>query len=122
MCQDGGQWRQWANYKKHDASVGYARKAVVDSTKDGGDSLYMPDVDARALERQAILLGVYVRTGRPNQVRKVLEFDSAIGASEGRESRWITVESTSGSWHGRPITEDNYKQRLKMRVKCCDER
>lgn len=46
-----------------------------------------------------------------NGGNKVKSYDHVIGASEGKESRWLKIECSAGVVHGHPITEAEYRMR-----------
>ena len=111
MCEDGTQWKHWASfYAKHVPPAGLDQDQVVARTAPrGSPSYYLPRVDVREIEAETMRLGVYVSSGKPATVYKVHAFAADIGASEGAPSRWVLVESTSGTFHGRPISLRAYR-------------
>lgn len=42
-----------------------------------------------------------------------MKFNDVIGASVGKETKYIRVEESGGTIHGHPITEDEYKKLTK---------
>lgn len=120
MCGDGRQWREPAEYGKHAPRAGLAEANLIAKSATG-PSFYFTGQDAHELESLAIRSGVYVTSRKPATVYKVHEFQAFIGASEGARSRWIFVESTSGTFHGYPISERLYLQLLKRTRECCDD-
>jgi len=63
-------------------------------------SLYYPNNDPKDIEDNVLRNGTYVASPKVNTVYKVGEFPSDIGASNGQPSKWVKVESTSGTYHG----------------------
>lgn len=43
---------------------------------------------------------------------KVKEFENVIGASGGKETRYVRIENSNGTIHGHPITENEYRKLL----------
>jgi hypothetical protein len=123
MCEDGTQWRVHEDYRKHNPPRGLTPAQIVDGTRDGEPALYFRVSDRMPLEEIARAAGVYVACGSitGNKVCKVHEFPDLLGASEGLPSRWLFVESTSGRYHGRPISHRVYLEKLKAERPCCDE-
>jgi hypothetical protein len=119
MCGDGTQWRQRAVYGKHAPRAGLDEAQII--AKSAHRSIYFHGQDAASLEMMTIRSGTYVASAKPATVYKVHEFPSFIGASEGQRSRWIFIESTSGTFHGYPISHRLYLEHLKHRRECCDD-
>ena len=119
MCFDKGEWLRPASYRKHLPRPSDTRAEVVAKSK--RRSLYYPGVDVSSLEEAAAKRGRYLdSTGGPT-IHKVQEMERDIGASEGEPSRWLLVESTSGTYHGYPITEARYRKWLQKTRECCNE-
>jgi hypothetical protein len=124
MCEDGTQWCVNADYDKHIPPPRLTKQQIVALTsRPRAASRYFHGQDHKELERTAAREGVYVGCGQPqgNKVCKVYEFQGPIGASEGNESRWLFVQSTSGEFHGYPISEDMFSKRMKTQRPCCDD-
>jgi len=119
MCSDPETWR-WIDYRKHKVPP-WLRDAPadeIDRATAGRPSLYYPSVNQRDLERQVAERGICVRSAKPATDYKIMEFVEPIGASEGKSSRWVMVQQTSGEFHGRPIAEHEYRRRLASPAKC----
>lgn len=82
---------------------------IVKTTR-SGPAKYFPGTDVEALEREIWKNGKPVTNGK---TWKVQEFDQAIGASNGKASRWIRVEYSGNTIHGHPITQEEYRKLLK---------
>ena len=50
----------------------------------------------------------YVEAGGKNTKWKVYEFDENIGASNGKETRFMRVECSQGVIHGHPIDRSEF--------------
>lgn|SRR6185437_4458776 len=123
MCLDFTK-AQWSDHsKKHAAPPHFKDKtrAEIDSATHKGNALYYPGVMQHDLEAQALKSGLYVRPGSFAKVCKILEFNQAIGASEGESTKFVLVEYASGTFHGRPISPADYERRRANPVKCCEE-
>ncbi|MGE8069732.1 hypothetical protein [Pseudomonas sp. NPDC089569] len=81
-------------------------KQTVNSTK-SGPAKYKLGTDIEGLERDAFQTGLPVTNGKP---WKVKEYDSEIGASEGKSSRWVRIELSARTIHGHPISEGEYRK------------
>lgn len=121
MCFDESQWN-WVRYRKHiaPASVRTAPSNEVDGLTEGRPSLYYPGVECRDTEETVLRDGVYVQSPKPATIYKVMEFDNHIGASSGGPSKWVKVESTSGFFHGRPISRAEFDRLIKHQIPCCE--
>lgn len=95
---------------KHFAPKNVPWKEVVKSTK-RGPAKYLPGTDVESLERMVWEKGTLVNNARG---WKVMEFDEIIGASGGKETRYVRVEMSSGTIHGHPITEEEYRALLSL--------
>lgn len=122
MCFSEQTW-QWIDYRKHQTPPRLRAAPLdrIDRQTAGRDSLYYPHTDQRSVEETVARTGTYVATAKPATIHKVMEFQSVIGASEGMPSRWTMVESTSGAYHGRPVTEAVFSRKMRNTVPCCDE-
>ena len=89
---------------KHAAPKNKSWSEVVKSTKNG-PAKYKPDTDIQKLERNVWEKGNIVNNGKN---WKVKEFHNEIGASGGKESRWVRVENSADTIHGHPITQAEY--------------
>ena len=118
MGADVEQWCRWVDYRKHASAPGLTREQVIASTRNGRSARYFSATDIGATETTAARIGTCTRTKKPVTAFKVHEFEGAVGASDGEESRWVLVESTNGDFHGRPITKRVYLERLKLRMDC----
>lgn len=84
-------------------------KDVIKSTK-SGPAKYKPGTDIESLERSVYKNGESVSNGKPWKVKDMGEI---IGASEGKESRWLRVEESGGTIHGHPISENEFMRLTK---------
>nr|WP_241488375.1 RHS repeat-associated core domain-containing protein [Winslowiella iniecta] len=91
----------WTNHGyKHFPPKNNSWKDILKSTKTG-PAKYKPEIDIEALERSVFKDGTPVTNGK---TWKVKEMDDLIGASEGKDSKWIRVEESGGTIHGHPIS------------------
>jgi len=124
MCYAVGAWT-WSNHQYKHAVRGKLRDAqraeIVAATGGGRKALYLPHVDIAHLEANVAQEGVYVECRKPATQYMLKAFDEPIGASDGQLSRWAVIESTSGTFHGRPVTETEYMQMISRPTQCCDE-
>ena len=74
-----------------------------------GTAKYLPGTSVELLERYVYQNGTKVENGATT----LMEFDHVIGASVGQQVRWMLVERSSGTIHGRPITQDLFRKLLK---------
>jgi hypothetical protein len=93
---------------------------IDESTKDG-ISLYYPGVRHEAIERMVLETGAYTASPKPATVFKVHRFPEEIGASEGEPTRCVIVQSTSGVFHGYPITQARFDAKMRKVVTCCPD-
>lgn len=125
MCLDVESCRWVSHNGKHRAppSLKNAPMPEIDrATESGRPSLFYPGVDQFEIERNVLMEGMYVESGKPATKQKIMELDNHIGASDGQPSRWVMVEATSGDFHGRPITRALYERKLRRQKECCDGR
>jgi hypothetical protein len=120
VCFDVGEWRQQSSLRKHLPKPNYTRSDVV--KKEGRRSMYFPDQDVAELERHVAMDGVYLSSTGKVTIHKIHEFEQEIGVSEGNVSRWALVESTSGTFHGYPISQQCFENWMKDTRECCNER
>ncbi len=108
----GGESVSWTNHgNKHVVDSAVPWKEVVKSTADGG-AKYLPGTNVEALERSVWESGKAVTNGKN---WKVAEFSHTIGASDGKEVRWMRVECSGRTIHGHPITQDEYRKLTKKK-------
>ena len=101
------EWDRWSDERKHRPLASATRDEIIAATA-RGLSRYFETRLIRSIEEQVARWGSDVPSGHPPTVARVLSFHVPIGASKGKESRWAYVESTSGSFHGYPISEEEY--------------
>jgi RHS repeat-associated protein len=82
---------------------------VVKSTKKG-PAKYLPGTNIQALERKAWDEGTKVTNGK---TWKVFDAGDIIGASEGKETRYMRVELSANTIHGHPITPAEFNKLTK---------
>lgn len=100
----------WTPYNgKHVAPKGVSWEKIVESTKKD-PAKYVPGTNVRELELKVFENGTPVTNGKP---WKVMEFKHVIGASEGKPSMWVRVESTANTIHGHPISLREFKKLTK---------
>ncbi len=103
----GAKTVQWtAHGFKHVAKKGISWKKIINGTK-SGPAKYSRNIDIEKVERYVWKNGDNVVTGKK---WKIMEFDEVIGASNGKESIWIRVESSGGTIHGHPIKVEEFKK------------
>ena len=120
MCFDETAW-QHKPYRKHHTPPSYRDKShpEINAITRNADSRYYPERDSRTVEEQVLRNGTYVRCLKPNTVYKVHEFPSDVGASDGESSKWVKVECTKAEYHGRPISEAEYRKHITRTIPCC---
>lgn len=102
---------KWTNHGyKHFAQKNLSWKDVVKSTKNGGAAKYLHGTNVEALERFVWANGTPVNSSKD---WKVYKFDHVVGASDGKETKYMRVEYSGGTIHGHPITEAEYKKHTK---------
>ena len=82
----------------------------VVKTTQRGPAKYLPGTNIEALERKAWDAGTKVTTGK---TWKVYDAGEIIGASEGKETRYMRVELSANTIHGHPITPAEFKKLTK---------
>lgn len=101
---------QWTNHGyKHYPPKNVDWKDVVKSTTNG-PAKYTPGMNVEALERKVWAEGVEVTNGKN---WKIMELDNVVGASGGKETKYIRVEESGGTIHGHPITEEEFRKLTK---------
>lgn len=117
LAELGAETVSWTNYKDthiiRGSNVNW--KEVIKSTRGPRASAkYLPQTDVEMLERGVWQNGTPVTNGKN---WRVYEFKSVIGASDGKEVRWVRVEATGGPGslviHGHPITQQEYQRLIK---------
>jgi hypothetical protein len=94
---------------KHSPSKNMTWKETINSTK-SGPAKYKQGVDIERMEREAYKNGVPATNGKPWKIR---EYETVIGASEGKPSRWIRLELSARTIHGHPISEIEFRRLTK---------
>lgn len=82
---------------------------------------YLPDVDNRKLEREALRNAEYIFVDERGTVYFIYDAGKVIGFDEGEEARWIRAELTKGktpTLHGHPMSEKRLRNILKVRRNC----
>ena len=97
----------WTNHGfKHFPQKNMTWNDIVKSTK-SGPAKYIPGINIEELERSVYKTGQPVTNGK---TWKIEDTGRIIGASEGKESRWIRVEYSSGTIHGHPISLNEFRK------------
>ncbi|WP_177498741.1 RHS repeat domain-containing protein, partial [Pseudomonas sp. G(2018)] len=91
---------------KHMPSKNMSWKETINSTK-SGPAKYKHGISVESLEREAYKSGSPSTNGKP---WKIKEYDTDIGASEGKLSRWIRIELSARTIHGHPISENEFRK------------
>jgi len=120
MCIDQTNWR-FCPYRKHETPSKYRSNplADIDRLTLNSDSLYYPTHQPQVLEQLVIGAGIYVQSPKAHKTFKIHEFAEPIGACDGQPSRWVKVEVTSGEFHGRPISHEQYTRFANRQIPCC---
>ena len=102
---------KWTNHGyKHFPQKGKSWNWIVKSTKNG-PAKYSPKItDIQLFERNAWETGTSVTNGK---TWKVKSCDEIIGATGGKETRFVRIEYSQGIIHGHPISETEYKSLLR---------
>eukprot|EP01133_Synstelium_polycarpum_P000138 gene138-163_t len=88
---------EWTPYGyKHSPSKNLAWEDIVSSTR-YGPAKYKPGINIEKLEREAYKNGVPSTHAKPWKLR---EYPQVIGASDGKPSYWVRIESSAGVIHG----------------------
>ena len=101
----------WTDHgHKHFPDKNKSWKDIVKSTKDG-PAKYSKDIpDIEAFERNAWETGTPTTNGKN---WKVKAYDEVIGATGGKETRYIRIENSANTIHGHPISESEYLKLLR---------
>jgi hypothetical protein len=81
---------------------------------------YLPDVDNRKLEREALRNAEYIYIGEKGAVYFIYDVGKVIGFDEGEEARWIRAELTKDetpTLHGHPMSEKRVKEYIEGKKK-----
>jgi len=105
---DCGNWTSHAG--KHFPKKGMATKDIITSTT-SGPAKYYHGISVQFLEMEAWQTGQPAIGSTHSRSYKIKKYNTPIGASEGKESRWVKVECSGGTLHGHPISELEYRQR-----------
>src|SRR5438876_3442994 len=119
MCFDQTKWKVKPYYKHH-TPPSYRNRShqEIAAITTNSDSRYYPECEPRMVEEQVLRQGTYVICRKPKTIYKVHEFPSQIGASNGSPSRWVKVECTNAEYHGRPISEEEYRKHMAQPIPC----
>ncbi len=74
---------------------------------------YLPDVDNRKLEREALRNAEYIYIGEKGAVYFIYDAGRTVGYYKGKPAKWIRAELTRSddpTFHGHPITEERAKR------------
>jgi hypothetical protein len=109
----GVQWT--AHDNKHvpelKGMANWAWDKIVKNTGNGKAAMYKPGTNVQELEHIAFHTGLKDTTGRPF---KVLELPHVVGASSGKETKYMRVEYTEQNViHGHPIDYEEFLMRTK---------
>ena len=101
----------WTNHRyKHFPDKNVSWKNIVKSTK-SGPAKYSPKIkDIETFERDAWETGIPTTNGKN---WKIKEYNEVIGASAGKETRYVRIECSAGTIHGHPISKEEYLKLLK---------
>ncbi|NWB22975.1 MULTISPECIES: hypothetical protein [unclassified Pseudomonas] len=98
---------EWTSYGyKHSPSKNLAWEDIVSSTR-YGPAKYKPGINIEKLEREAYKNGVPSTHAKPWKLR---EYPQVIGASDGKPSYWVRIESSAGVIHGHPVSEQEFRR------------
>ena len=84
-------------------------KETIQSTK-SGPAKYKQGIDIETMERDAYKTGAPATNGK---LWKIKAYESEIGASEGKPSRWLRIELSARTIHGYPISENEFRKLTK---------
>jgi hypothetical protein len=89
----------------------WAWDKIVKNTSNGKPAMYKLGTNVEELEHIAFHTGRIDTTGKP---LKVIEFPHVIGASSGKETKYMRVEITEQNViHGHPIDYEEFLMRTK---------
>ena len=81
---------------------------------------YLPDVDNKKLENEALRNAEYIFVDERGTVYFIYDAGKVIGFDEGEEARWIRAELTKGktpTLHGHPMSEKRVKEYIEGKKK-----
>ncbi|ALH95484.1 hypothetical protein [Acinetobacter equi] len=85
----------------------------MESTK-RGPAKYLPGTNIQALERNIWAKGIEIATPRGKNTKwKIQDLGEIIGASEGKETKYMRVECSQGVIHGHPISKAEFTKLMK---------
>ena len=103
----------WTNHGyKHYPDKNKSWNQIIKSTKNGPAKYHTNIDDIEAFEREAWNTGASVNNGKN---WKVKEYDTVIGATNGKETRYVRIECSANTIHGHPISESEYNKLLNGR-------
>ncbi len=81
---------------------------------------YLPDVDNRKLEREALRKAEYIYVDEGGAVFFIYDAGKVIGFDKGKPAKWIRAELTKGktpTLHGHPMSEKRVKEYIEGKKK-----
>lgn len=81
---------------------------------------YLPDVDNKKLENEALRNAEYIFVDERGTVYFIYDAGKVIGFDEGEEARWIRAELTKDetpTLHGHPMSEKRVKEYIEGKKK-----
>lgn len=98
----------WTNHGyKHFPNKNTSWNENIKSTKNGPAKYSFEIKDIESFEREAWNTGIPVANGKNWRVKK---YNYIIGATEGKETKYVRIENSSNTIHGHPITEVEYNK------------
>ena len=96
------------NYKKHLNLTNLTRLSLIKSTLNGGNAKYFGDLQTiQNLEKTAFNFGVKM-TGTTDTSGKIFyKSKDIMGASKGRETKYMRIDYSGGQYHGHPVFDGN---------------
>ena len=102
---------KWTDHAhKHFPNRNQSWKEIIKSTKNGPAKYSSNIKDIKAFEREAWKTGFPVTNGKNWRVKA---YDYIIGATGGKETRYVRIENSANTIHGHPISESEYLKLIK---------
>jgi hypothetical protein len=77
-----------------------------------GAAQYLPSINNKVLEKEALLKGYVIDTGNDNYYF-IYNANKTVGYDRGMPTTWIRAELSGGEYHGHPIAGDRLEKYLK---------
>ena len=105
---------------KHKKAKTVEEAREISMTGKNPPAQYLPDVDNRKLEREALRKAEYIYVDEGGAVFFIYNAGKVIGFDKGKPAKWIRAELTKGktpTLHGHPMSEKRVKEYIEGKKK-----